>query len=335
LDSALNRRTFGIAAASLLAAGCAHPATTLIPPEASKALKPLRISENRCGGRFAHSADVTMVEWSAHRYAFYGVDTSGDLIEVAYVLGSERVTNLGHPAVGLAGPVAAVSWIDSQYGVFAMAKDGRLWGRIWLVNRWVHWENWGDLPEPMTSICAVSWAHWRYGVYGIGTSGQLYEKYWIPFNPGGSSWSSLGQPDGVRLASSVTAVSWFPGNYTIYALDANGKIWEKNWGLTHWTNWRHMKGPHDSALQQISVNGLYLASLEPTLFAYDGTRVWLSRPEAHWENVSSSLDLTNSRIVASSDITFDCYAFPAAGDHFYGRERLQLGHSTWRTIKCP
>ncbi len=201
--------------------------------------------------RFATGPQIAAVAWANSRYALYGTNQrDGTLVQKAYLTAHWAPwESLGKPAAGLAGPIAAASWADFRYSVYALGSDGLLYEKAWLTDRW---EEWMQHASPdgvaLRDFAAVKWETGRYGIYAVGNNGDLYQRWWglNQWHP----WENLGRPDPIGLAGAITAVSWSGYRYGVYALGTDGQVWQK-WYGSGWSGWESVGRP-DSPLRTLA-----------------------------------------------------------------------------------
>ena len=119
---------------------------------------------------------VSAVSWIADQYQIFVTTQSGNIYAKTFDNGYSDWVNFGAPSSAtLTGPITAVSWSGSRYGVYALGSDGAVWQKWWAPTGWSGWEATGSPPAPVTvkSLSSIFQSDRTYVVAAVGSDGNL------------------------------------------------------------------------------------------------------------------------------------------------------------------
>jgi hypothetical protein len=169
---------------------------------------------------------VSAVSWIADQYAIFVTTKSGNIYVKYFNNGYSNWQNFGSPSgVSLAGPITAVSWSSSRYGVYALGSDGAVWQKWWAPGGYSGWEATGAPAAPVTikSLSSVYQRDRVYVIAAIGSDGNL----WVHrYKHGWYDWQTYKQPKTTALNGVVAAGGDFGViEYDYLALGTDGAMY--------------------------------------------------------------------------------------------------------------
>jgi hypothetical protein len=142
--------------------------------------------------------------------------------------------HLGRPTTArLLGPITAVCWSGSRYGIYAIGDDGNVWQKWWATS----WSGWDSIGAPkdvqLISLSSACLSDRVYVIAGIGSDKNLWVRR---YQRGWYDWEKIGAP--ASGLDGPIAVGYDSGAYTYYARGADGVLYGYYSGGWHVINGR-------------------------------------------------------------------------------------------------
>ncbi|KAK4503661.1 hypothetical protein PRZ48_004576 [Zasmidium cellare] len=166
------------------------------------------------------------------------------------------------------GKLSAASWARDRIDVVGLvvndshADVGDYVHLYWDGHGWNGWEDWNEKDVTFSSPPSiVSWGPDRFDVFGIDADSNVWHKYWDgqKYSDG---WEILDQticdvekggcdpPDGFK-SDSITASSWWPGRWDVWAVGNDAQLWHTYWDGSKIEPWEPLGGSFEAAPQVI------------------------------------------------------------------------------------
>lgn len=263
------------------------------------------------GGLFTGS-ELAAVSWATSNFAVYGTNLDNNNLIERHYKGDEISTSFYEgPHAGLAGPVAAVSWILGRFTVFALARNGLVYEKRWpdLWNEWREHLNPQGVSS-MTRLAAVCWVTSRYGIYAVGDNRKLYQMWWEGGGEIKHTWEDLGG----QFLGPVTAVSYSAGRYAVYGIGMDGRLWEK-WWPDGWAEWKPVNVAGIPKLKTLTSTSWHDRCYAIAGVDEEGNlwRLVYIREWGQWQNVGHPTNVKLAGPVAAVCWIADFYAVYAVG----------------------